>query len=197
MVRRSFGVRHAHVHRPQLGSWRVALSPEDQPRLDAVIIAHLDERIPVTFLGWSTRIKLADANAPDADAEGRRPAACGSRRTPDVWLDKIACQWVRVGQDQAFVGRCGDVSDDIGSRIITARLARDVMRLCFLVERRYVPYPTWFGTAFARLSCAREMSPLIGEPLRADDRRGRETPLAEACRRVADLHVREAILTCL
>jgi Domain of unknown function (DUF4037) len=57
----------------------------------------------------------------------------------DVWLYKIACQWVRVGQEQAFVGRCGDVGDDIGSRIITARLARDVMRLCFLVERRYVP----------------------------------------------------------
>jgi hypothetical protein len=36
----------------------------------------------------------------------------------DVWLYKIACQWVRVGQEQAFVGRCGD---DIGSRIITAR----------------------------------------------------------------------------
>jgi hypothetical protein len=51
------------------------LSPEDQARLDAVIIAHLDERIPETFLGWPTRIKLADANAPDADAEGRRPAA--------------------------------------------------------------------------------------------------------------------------
>jgi hypothetical protein len=51
------------------------LSPEDQARLDAVIIAHLDELIPETFLGWPTRIKLHDANAPDADAEGRRPAA--------------------------------------------------------------------------------------------------------------------------
>jgi hypothetical protein len=64
------------------------------------------------------------------------------------------------------VGRCGDVGDDIGSRIITARLAHDVMRLCFLVERRYVPYPKWFGTAFARLSCAREISPLIADALR-------------------------------
>jgi hypothetical protein len=39
----------------------------------------------------------------------------------DVWLYKIACQWVRVGREQAFVGRCGDVGDDVGSRIITAR----------------------------------------------------------------------------
>jgi hypothetical protein len=108
----------------------------------------------------------------------------------DVWLYKIGCQWVRVGQEQAFVGRCGDVGDDIGSRIITARLARDVIRLCFLVERRYVPYPKWFGTAFARLLCAWEISPLIADALRADDRRRRETALAEACRCVAELHVR-------
>ncbi len=223
-------------------------SPEDHGRLEAVIIALLDERIPGTFLGWPTRIKLADANAPDADAEGRRPAALrvetrslgpwvrrwlgvgadaeldwrawlglpeqallevtegsvyrdddgelGALRQrlayfpQDVWLYKIACQWARVGQEQAFVGRCGDVGDDIGSRIITARLARDIMRLCFLVERRYVPYPKWFGTAFARLSCAREIGPLIAEALKADDRRGRERALAEACRRVADWHVR-------
>jgi hypothetical protein len=112
----------------------------------------------------------------------------------DVWLYKIACQWVRVGQEQAFVGRCGDVGDDIGSRIITARLARDVMRLCFLVERRYVPYPKWFGTAFARLSrgcrAPGRLVQLIADALRADDRRGRETALAKACRRVAKLHVR-------
>jgi hypothetical protein len=223
------------------------LSPEDLARLDAVIIAHLDERIPETFLGWPTRIQLHDANAPDADEEGRRPAALrvethslrswvrgwlgvgdaeldwrawlglpeqallevtegsvyrdddgalGALRQrlayfpQDVWLYKIACQWVRVGQEQAFVGRCGDVGDDIGSRIITARLARDVMRLCFLVERRYVPYPKWFGTAFARLSCASEISPLIADALKADDRRARETALTEACRHVAELHVR-------
>jgi hypothetical protein len=108
----------------------------------------------------------------------------------DIWLYKLACQWARIGQEQAFVGRCGDVGDDIGSRIIAARLARDVMRLCFLIERRYAPYPKWFGTAFAKLSCAPEIGPLIFMALTAGERRGREAAIAEACRRAAELHVR-------
>ena len=41
-----------------------------------------------------------------------------------------------------------------GRRCIAARLARDLMRLCFLIERRYAPYSKWFGTAFAELDAA-------------------------------------------
>jgi len=108
----------------------------------------------------------------------------------DIWLYKLACQWVRIGQEQAFVGRCADVGDEVGSRIIAARLARDIMRLCFLIERRYAPYPKWFGTAFARLACAPEIGPLISMALTADGRRNREAAIAEACRRAAELHVR-------
>jgi hypothetical protein len=107
----------------------------------------------------------------------------------DVWLHKLACQRVRIGQEQAFVGRCADVGDDIGSRITAARLARDVMRLGFLVERRHAPYPKWFGTAFARLSCAPQIEPLISTALTVNEGRHRETAIAEACRRAAELHV--------
>lgn len=35
-----------------------------------------------------------------------------------------------------------------GSAVITARLARDLMRLCLLMDRRYPPYSKWLGTAF-------------------------------------------------
>ena len=67
----------------------------------------------------------------------------------DVWLWMLACQWRRVDQEEPFVGRTAEVGDDIGSRVLTARLARDVMALCFLLERVYAPYSKWFGTAFA------------------------------------------------
>ncbi len=69
----------------------------------------------------------------------------------DLWLWLIACQWQRISQEEAFVGRTAQVSDELGSEIIAARLARDLMRLCFLFERRYAPYGKWFGTAFSRL----------------------------------------------
>jgi hypothetical protein len=82
------------------------LSPEDQARLDAVIIAHLDERIPETFLGWPTRIKIADANAPDADAEGRRPAAL---RVETHSLRSWVRGWLGVRADAELDWRGGSV----------------------------------------------------------------------------------------
>ena len=106
----------------------------------------------------------------------------------DVWLYKLACQWRRVAEEQAFVGRAGLVGDDLGSRVIAARLARDVMRMAFLIERRYAPYPKWFGTAFARLPCAPTLSPLLDRALAAPDWRGREAALAEAYLALARLH---------
>jgi Domain of unknown function (DUF4037) len=79
----------------------------------------------------------------------------------ELWLWLIACQWQRISQEESFVGRTTQVDDELGSTIIGARLARDVMRLCFLLERRYAPYSKWFGTAFARLDAAAELTPLL------------------------------------
>ncbi|MEJ0064801.1 MAG: DUF4037 domain-containing protein [Caulobacteraceae bacterium] len=107
----------------------------------------------------------------------------------DVWLYKLACQWRRIAEEQAFVGRAGFVGDDLGSRVIAARLARDLMRLAFLVERRYAPYPKWFGAAFAQLPCAGDISPLLGRALTAPDWQGREEALARAGLTLAKLHL--------
>ncbi|MCP6756936.1 DUF4037 domain-containing protein, partial [Klebsiella pneumoniae] len=57
--------------------------------------------------------------------------------------------------------RAGYVGDELGSAIMGSRLVRDVMALCFLMERQYAPYPKWFGSAFKRLSCAGAISPLL------------------------------------
>lgn len=98
----------------------------------------------------------------------------------DVWLARMAAQWRRIGQEEPFVGRCGDVGDDLGSRIVAARLVRDQMRLAFLLERRYAPYSKWFGTAFARLDCAPQLAPLLQQSLEASDWRTRQEAVAQA-----------------
>jgi hypothetical protein len=98
----------------------------------------------------------------------------------DVWLYLLAAGWERVGQEEHLMGRAGYAGDEIGSALIGARLARDVMRLCFLMERRYAPYPKWFGTAFKQLACAGEFSPHLSAALAATDWRGRERHLARA-----------------
>jgi hypothetical protein len=107
---------------------------------------------------------------------------------PDVRLYKLACQWRRIAEEQAFVGRAGSNGDDLGSRIIAARLARDVMRMAFLIEGRYAPYPKWFGKAFAALPCAPALIPALDRALAAPDWKPREAALAEAYLALARLH---------
>jgi hypothetical protein len=40
-------------------------------------------------------------------------------------------------QEKAFVGRCGEIADELGSAVVAARLIRDLMRLCLLIGRHY------------------------------------------------------------
>jgi hypothetical protein len=106
----------------------------------------------------------------------------------DLWLYLMAAQWRRVDQLEPFVGRTGDVGDEPGSMLIAASLIRDLMRLCFLIERRYAPYSKWFGTAFARLASGPALLPLFQSVLLADDWRRREARLADAYAAVITLH---------
>jgi hypothetical protein len=103
----------------------------------------------------------------------------------DVWLYLLACQWRRIDQEEPFVGRTGEVGDDLGSAVVTARLVRDLMRLCFLIERRYAPYTKWLGTAFTRLDCGSTLAPLLSDALVATDWHAREAALVPAYEHVA------------
>ena len=107
---------------------------------------------------------------------------------PDVWRYLLAWQWRRIGQGEAFVGRAGDVGDGLGSRIITARLVGDLMKLCFLMERRYAPYSKWLGTAFAALLCAPRLMPTFEAALSATTWPARERHLSAAYEAAAAMH---------
>ncbi|HEX9074501.1 MAG TPA: DUF4037 domain-containing protein, partial [Anaerolineae bacterium] len=106
----------------------------------------------------------------------------------DIWLYLLAAQWQRINQEQAFMGRCGQVGDDLGSRLIAARLVRDLMRLGFLMERQYAPYSKWFGTAFAELACAQTLIPIFTRVLQANTWQEREEHLSAAHECVARMH---------
>lgn len=106
----------------------------------------------------------------------------------DVWLHLLACQWQRIGEEEAFPGRCAEAGDDLGSLIVTARLARDLMRLCLLMHRRYPPYSKWLGTAFARLPDTAGLTASLTAAISADGWPAREQRLREAYETVAGLH---------
>ncbi len=91
------------------------------------------------------------------------------------------------------MGRCGQVGDELGSRLVAARLVRDLMRLCFLMERQYAPYIKWLGTAFAQLSCAGDLQPVFSRLLEAGSWQEREKHLSMAYEFVANMHNRLGI----
>ena len=106
----------------------------------------------------------------------------------DVWLYLLAAVWTRIGQEEHLMGRAGMAGDEIGSALIAARLVRDVMRLCFLLERTYAPYPKWFGSAFKQLTCARPLWPVLLGVLHSETWQDRENLLVLAYEVIAARH---------
>jgi hypothetical protein len=105
---------------------------------------------------------------------------------PDpVWRWLLGCQWRRLAQEEPFVQRTAEVGDELGSSVLAARLARDVMRLALLIARRYAPYSKWLGTAFARLKHPDGLDRFMIDAVRAPDLETREAALGRAYEAVA------------
>lgn len=69
----------------------------------------------------------------------------------NVWRYVVASAWQRLDQELPLMGRAGQRGDDLGSRVIAARLVDVAVHLGFLVCRRWAPYSKWRGTVFAQL----------------------------------------------
>ena len=106
----------------------------------------------------------------------------------DIWLYLLSAQWMLISQEEPFMGRTGDNGDEIGSRILTARLVERVMRLCFLMEKQYAPYSKWFGTLFQKLKCARRITPLLSGALNGQNWKEREQYLCQAYLLLIHMH---------
>jgi hypothetical protein len=111
----------------------------------------------------------------------------------DIWLYLLAAQWQRIDQEEPFMGRCGQAGDELGSRLVAARLVKDLMRLCFLMERQYAPYIKWFGTAFGRLDCATQLAPRLMQVLEASTWEQCQVPLCAAYEYAAEMYNRLGI----
>ena len=162
-----------------------------------------DPRRGVTLLDWlatpAQRLAEVTAGAVFHDglaavSEAGQPGGLGAVRSRlawyprDVWLYVLAGQWQRISQEEAFPGRCAEAGDGLGSAVVTARLARDLIRLCLLMQRRYPLYSKWLGTAFAALPCAAALGPVLAGAIAATGWPERERQLSTAYSAVAALH---------
>ncbi|MGA8978487.1 MAG: DUF4037 domain-containing protein [Pedococcus sp.] len=100
----------------------------------------------------------------------------------DLWVHVVATDWTRIAQELPFVGRTADRGDDLGSRVVTARLADAAMHLAHLLERRWPPYAKWAGTSLAHLPHGQEVAEPLLRALGAGDWRIREDALVDALR---------------
>ncbi|MEW9550621.1 DUF4037 domain-containing protein [Nonomuraea sp. NPDC050783] len=155
-----------------------------------------DPRAGMTLLDWLSVPwqRLAEVTRGEVfhDGLGALEAAREVLRwyPQDVWRYVLACQWRRIAQEEPFPGRCGEVGDELGSAVVGARLAREVMRLALLLRRRYPPYAKWLGSALARLPGSAELGECLRSAMAARSWREREEGLSGAYARLAALQNR-------
>lgn len=100
---------------------------------------------------------------------------------PDIERYVLAAGWQRLSQEMPMVGRTAERGDELGSRLLSTRLAGDLMWLAFALSRRWPPYPKWRGTAFQALGIAQDLAGPLAAAATAPGWRDREGGLAEAC----------------
>ncbi|WP_341715624.1 DUF4037 domain-containing protein [Micromonospora sp. FIMYZ51] len=103
----------------------------------------------------------------------------------DVWRYVLAAAWTRVAQAEHLPGRCAEVGDEVGSRMVTAGLARDLMRIGLLTRRCWPPYDKWLGSVFGRLPEAAPVTAALADALGPGEWPRRQAGLVEALEAVA------------
>ncbi|CAF0795229.1 unnamed protein product [Didymodactylos carnosus] len=105
----------------------------------------------------------------------------------DVWLYLLLASWQRIGQEEHLMCRAGQIGDELGATLIANRLIRDIMRLIFFIEKQFIPYSKWFGSAFQNLK-NNHLYPILRQIQLADTFLVREKFFSEALEIVAKLH---------
>ena len=100
---------------------------------------------------------------------------------PDIERYVLAAGWQRLSQEMPMVGRTAERGDELGSRLLSARLAGDLMWLAFALSGRWPPYAKWRGAAFQALAVAADLAGPLAAAATAPNWRGRESGLADAC----------------
>jgi uncharacterized protein DUF4037 len=105
---------------------------------------------------------------------------------PDLERYVLAAGWQRLCQLLPIMGRTAEAGDELGSRLLSAGLAGDLLWLAFALSRRWAPYPKWRGTVFRSLPIAAGLGPLLDTAAAARGWRERENALAAACELLLD-----------
>jgi hypothetical protein len=102
----------------------------------------------------------------------------------EVELFVLASEWQRLCQYLPMVGRTGQTGQELQSRLLSGRLATGLMRLAFLLQRQWMPYPKWAQRGFERLPIAGQLP--LAQAVSAVSWQEREEALANCAQVLAD-----------
>ncbi len=184
------GTRHMRAH-PGRADHAVTVTTTGAWMRSVLGVPPADLTTAVDWLAIPTQA-LGEVTAGRVFHDGLRELADLRRRLawyPDqVWRFVLASQWQRLAEEEPFPGRVAEAGDDLGATVITARLARDVMRLMLLMHRRYPPYTKWLATAFHQLPGSATIADLLRTAVHAPDWPARERALNAAYTAAATVH---------
>jgi hypothetical protein len=106
----------------------------------------------------------------------------------DIWLYMMASSWQRIGQEEHLAARARWTGQEIGFSLVASRLVRDIIWLCFLLERKYAPYAKWLEKAFTQLDCSRAVMPHLSKVTGSTDSKTRHEGLCHAFEYLASMH---------
>ncbi len=148
----------------------------------------VDVRRPWTTADWlgltGQAVLEVTAGPVFADTDGGLTAARARLQwyPDDLWRYVVAADWARLTQELPFVGRAADRGDDLGSRVVAARLAEVAMHLAHLLDRRWAPYAKWLGTSLHHLPRAHVVAAPLTLALTSPSWPDREQGLVDAAR---------------
>ncbi|MGC1209244.1 MAG: DUF4037 domain-containing protein, partial [Ornithinimicrobium sp.] len=174
---------------------RFAFTGQDEATLavdvlsvDGLVSTHLgfDPRIDPTPLDWLSLTGQAALEITagevfdDSDDELTSLRQALVWYPDDVWRYVVACDWQRLDQELPLMGRAAGRGDELGSRLIAARLVDITIHLAFVLCRQWAPYSKWRGTMFRALAVPTKLGEALHNVLTANDPRSRADRLVVA-----------------
>ncbi|MGL1893636.1 MAG: DUF4037 domain-containing protein [Spirochaetaceae bacterium] len=111
----------------------------------------------------------------------------------NIRKEKLKNYWDLISEEEAFIGRAVENEDFIGLKIITARINKYLLKICFVLNRKYVPYSKWFTLVFKSLELV-DVESKIKELLSENCPEEVENKISELYLLIIELHNRDVDL---
>ncbi|GHV69852.1 hypothetical protein AGMMS49928_14380 [Spirochaetia bacterium] len=82
---------------------------------------------------------------------------------------RLAVLWHYISNKEAFIGRSRELGDITGLKIQAGRIVNYLIKILFYLEKKYIPYSKWFGSAFKQLESYSAAGKLAEEILCEND----------------------------